>query len=135
MAAQSGRNLQILRGDGASPEVFTRVSGGREESFSINKELIDITDKSSSGWRTYLNGAAGLTSVSASVSGVHLDGVLIADVLAATQRNYQLDIDGVGVFEGAFMIPTYEASGAHSDAITYTVTLESSGVIAYTPEV
>jgi TP901-1 family phage major tail protein len=134
MAAKSGRSLIISRGDDQSPQTFTRISGGREESFTINNELIDITDKSDAGWRRYLEGVAGLKSVSVSVSGVMVDDTLINDALNQTKRDYQIDVDGEGVFEGGFMIASYEASGAHQDAITHTITLESTGPITYTPD-
>lgn len=134
MAARSGRKLQILRGDDASPQTFSRVSGGREESFTINQELLDITDKGDSGWRTYLEGEAGLSSVSVSVSGVSIDDDLVNDCLNKFARDYQIDIDDIGVFEGRFMLPSYEESGAHNNEITYTVTLESTGPVTYTPD-
>lgn len=134
MAAKSGRSLIISRGDDSSPQTFTRLSGGREESFTFNNELIDITDKSDSGWRKYLEGVAGLKSMSVSISGVMIDDTLINDVLNQTKRDYQVDIDGEGVFEGGFMIPSYEASGAHNGEITYTVTLESTGPVSYTAD-
>lgn len=134
MAAQSGRQLRILRSNSDSPETFTAITGAREESLSINNELIDITDKSSSGWRTYLSGVASMQSMTLSASGVTVDETMIEDMMAKTEKNYQLDINGLGVFEGAFMIPTLEQSGSHNGEITYSITLESSGAITYTSD-
>lgn len=134
MAAKSGRSLIILRGDDQSPQSFTRVSGGQEESFTFNNELIDITDKSDGGWRRYLEDVAGLKSMSVQISGVMIDDTLISDVLNQKKRDYQIDVDGEGVFEGGFMCPTYEASGNKDGAITYTITLESTGPVTYTAD-
>ena len=131
MAAQSGRQLRINRSNADSPETFTALTGAREESLSLNNELLDITDKDDAGWRSYLSGAVAMQSITLTASGVTVDDTLIQDWTNKVERNYQLDINGLGTFEGAFMIPTVEQSGAHNGEITYTVTFESSGAITY----
>jgi TP901-1 family phage major tail protein len=134
MAAASGRRLRILRGNDASPEVFSELSGAREESLSINNELLDITDKDSGGWRTYISGEVGVQSMSMSCSGVLIDDDMIQHLLNKIALNYQFEIENLGVFEGLFMIASMELSGAHEGVETYTLSFESSGAIAFTPE-
>ena len=139
MAAKSGRKIRILRGDGASPEVFTALSGAREDGITLNGELIDITDKQDGGWRTYLeeDGASpvespyGLQSMSISSSGVSVDATLINDWVNGIARNYQIEIGDEGTFEGRFMIASLEKSGAHNGEATYSLTLESSGAVSF----
>lgn len=130
MPAQSGRRLRIKRGDGASPEAFTAISGAREESYTINNELVDVTDKDDAGFRTYLS-EVGLKSISLSCSGVSQDAVLMQDTLNGTVKNYQIDIENVGTIEGAFAIASYEESGAHNGELTFSLSLESSGSFAF----
>ena len=139
MVAKSGRSLLIARGDGASPEVFTSLSGAREDGITLNGELIDITDKLDGGWRTYLEGDTaspfespyGLQSVSISSSGVSVDDTLINDWINGIPREYQITVGDEGVFEGRFMIASLEKSGAHNNEVTYSLTLESSGEVTF----
>lgn len=132
LGAKSGRQISIARGNNASPQVFTQISGAREDSLSINNELIDVTEKGDSGWRTYLNGVAGLQSMSMTCSGVTKDSVMISAALDKTANEYQFAIAGLGIFEGSFMIPSMEHSGSHNGEATFTVTFESTGPITFT---
>jgi TP901-1 family phage major tail protein len=132
LGAKAGRALRINRGNDASPQVFTPVSGAREDSISLNNELIDVTEKGDSGWRTLLNAVSGLQSMSMSCSGVVKDSVMISAWVNKTANEYQFEISGLGIFEGSFMIPSMELSGANAGEGTFSVTFESTGPITFT---
>ena len=59
MAAIAGRKVRIKRGS-------TAVAGARADSFTINNEPIDITEKDDAGWRKYL-ADVGVRSIDAEV--------------------------------------------------------------------
>lgn len=135
MVAQAGKQLLIKVGDGAGPEVFTTVAGLRSNSISINKETVDITNKGSTGqWRELLGGA-GVKSVSVSGSGVFLDDAseetVRADIFSDAITNYQILVPDFGTFTGAFEVTSIEYAGEYNGEATYSLSLESAGVIAF----
>lgn len=134
MAAQKGKDLLLKRGDGGSPESFTTIAGLRSTSISLSDEMVDITNKDSSNQRTLLGGA-GVNSVSISGSGVFTDGpseVALRTAFAdGTLDNYQVIIPDLGTYQGAFQITSLEYSGEFNGEVTYSVSLEGSGNIAF----
>jgi len=131
MAAVNGREMRIKLGNGASPEVFTAIAGAREESISAENGEIDITNKDSLGYRTLLTG--GTRTLSLSCSGVAENDVLFQAFIDGTIANYEIEFGDGGELAGAFQIRSYERTGEHADAETFSATIESSGVFSYTP--
>lgn len=133
MAAQIGSALLIKSGDGASPEVFTTIAGLRTKSISINGQEVDITNSDSSGKMRELLAGAGVQSVSISGSGVFLDGTpdqtLLDRVLAATLHNYEVTIPDFNTLTGLFLLTQLDYEGEHDGEVTYSMSLESGGVI------
>jgi len=132
---KSGRLFLLKEGDGASPESFTTIAGLRPTSFTVNGEMVDITNKDSAGWRELLP-EGGITSITISASGVALEAEdtqtnLRARAIDKTLNTYQLD-DGEDVLEGEFQVTSFEQSGGHDDEQQWTVTVESSGVVTVT---
>lgn len=110
------------------------VAGGREHGVTINGELLDITDKGSSGWRE-LMADVGVRSVDISVSGL-LDGDEIIDKAlgptTALLDDYEVRIEGLGTFAGTFALESPELSTPHDAPAEQNFTLKSSGVVAWT---
>ena len=135
MAAEKGRLFVIKRGDGATSEAFTTIGAMREKSLSINGETVDISSQDSE-WRTLLAGA-GLTSVTVSGSGVFTDTVtqvaMQTAAMAKTIGNYEIVFESGDKFAGAFQCASVEYSASHNAERTYSITLESSGTITFTP--
>lgn len=131
MAKQKGRLLRIKIGDGGDPESFTAIAGAREDSLSGENGEIDITNKDSSGFRELL--AGGTKSISLTVSGVMDDNVLLQEFFDGTITNYEIDYEGGSKIAAAFQVRSFENTGAHDDAVTFSGTLESSGTITFTP--
>jgi TP901-1 family phage major tail protein len=134
MAAQKGSEFLLKIGDGAGPEVFTAIGGFRSNSFKINNETVDITNKDSAGVRTLMAGG-GITSFSASGSGVFMDDTAFATAEAAargnTQDNWQIIVPDYGTYTGAFNLTGLEYAGEHNGEATYTINLESAGTISF----
>ena len=91
MAAISGRKVRIKRG-------ATAVAGARADSFTINNEPIDITEKDDLGWRKYL-ADVGVRSIDAEVEGILEDSTFLAlavGTASALLEAYTLEVDGIG---------------------------------------
>lgn len=134
MAAQSGADFLLSIGDGQPTEVFTVVGGFRSNSFNINNETIDITNKDSAGMRELLPGQ-GIQSFSASGSGVFVDDPQFAlahtAVQSKTADNWQVTIPDFGTYTGPFMITSLEFGGEHNGEMTYSISLESAGALTF----
>ncbi len=132
---QRGFNFVIYIGDGASPEVFTKLGSFRSNTLTFNGELVDVTDKNQAGWRLLMTGA-GLRSLTMSGSGIFTDTAdeetLRSQAFGQVLNNYQMRSDSGKQFEGAFLITQYERGGEHNSEETFSATLESSGAIVHT---
>lgn len=139
MAAIKGSKVVLKQGDGASPtEAFTAVAGARNVNVSLGGQEIDTTtaDDIQAGvtWRTYISGIA---DFSATMDGVIKDkdtfNGLAADRLNDTVRNYQVEIEGFGTYEGPCRITVFDVSGQFDDAATFNMTVRAAGAMTYTP--
>jgi len=140
MAAQKGS--AFLLKDNASGTPAT-IGGLRATSMTVNGEIVDITTKDSSAFvssgndigREILTGG-GVMSMSISASGVFTDGTDDENVRDAAFKGevnaYQLVFGNGDTIDGSFKITSYERSGEFNGEETYSLTLESSGVITYT---
>lgn len=135
MAAEKGRLFSLKRGDGATSEAFTTIAALRSSSISINGEMVDITNKDSSGERLLL-AAAGTVSVTVSGSGVFTDTatelLLSVSALARTLDNYEIIFESGDKYGAAFQVTTLEYAGEFNGERTYSLTLESSGTVTFT---
>ena len=127
--ADTGRDL-VMTIDG------TAIAGAQENGVSTDGSPVDITDKGDGGWRT-LADFAGMQSVDISVSGVWTDDVLRAAALGGTSlllATAELEYaDGATLAAaGGFYLASYEETGAHDGAVTFTASLQSSGAVTYT---
>ena len=133
MAAQKGAALLLKINTTGS--TFVTVGGLRSTSITLNDEAVDVTNKDSSGNRTLL-ADGGIHSVSVSGSGVFTDAAsetTLKDAMnASTFKTFQVIIPDFGTYQGSFMVASLEYAGEHNGEVTYSVTLESSGAIAFT---
>jgi TP901-1 family phage major tail protein len=113
----------------------TTVADCRTNTLRINHEMVDITNKSSAGYRTILEGA-GTKSVTLTLSGnvtndsgfETLQGYCNAGSINAHAMGWG---DG-DTLEGSFMASSFEVTGEHNGAQTFSITLESSGTWTFT---
>lgn len=113
----------------------TPVTGMRTKTITLNNEPIDITSDDDSGWRTFLSDDPALRSIDIAVEGVTKDAQLIE--LAATGGSglvsgYALEFDGLGTFTGDFYIGSLELGANYNEAVTFSCTIQSSGVADWT---
>ncbi|VAV88826.1 Gene Transfer Agent tail protein [hydrothermal vent metagenome] len=134
MAAEKGRAFLLKIGDGGNPEIFGVVGGMRSTSLRINNETVDVTNKTSGGWREILSGA-GVRKISLSGSGIFTDsiseGLLQAKALASSVDNYQVVFESGANFSGTFQVTSLEYAGDYNGERTYSIALESSGVVSF----
>lgn len=134
MAAEKGRAFLLKIGDGGSPETFDVVGGMRSTSLRINNEMVDVTNKTSGGWREILSGA-GIRKISLGGSGIFTDSIseelLQTKALASSVDNYEVVFESGDKFSGAFQVTSLEFAGDYNGERTYSIALESSGVVSF----
>ena len=133
MARESGRNLLLKSGSGGSA---VTLAGIMSHTFTINNEIVDITDKDDDGFRTLLANA-GLKSITISGNGNASDDTSFATLrtasLGATIDTYTLCLESGGdVIVGSFQVTSFELTGDHNTQTTFSITLESSGEYTFT---
>ena len=145
MAAQQGLDM-LLKIDISG--TLTTVGGLRSTSITMSDESVDITNKDSLGTRTLLAGG-GMNSISISGSGVFTDEASEAAVRTAfeLQKNvaangstaqtpafetFQFIIPALGAYAGLFQITSLEYAGEYNGEVTYSMSFESAGHIAFT---
>lgn len=138
MAVQAGKDL-LVKVDMTSDGQFDTIAGLRATRVSFNAETVDVTSlDSDGGWRELLVGA-GVRSAAISGSGVFRDE-------GTDERARQLFFDGLtpdfqviipdfGVVEGPFQVTSLEYAGSLNGEATYELSLQSAGVLVFTPAV
>lgn len=133
--AYKGR-LFVLKVDNAdSPSTYTQIAGLRNARLSVNNNPVDITNYGSSGYQELLEDG-GIQVYEVSGDGLITDdsktAQLASDANSRTKRRYQISSNTGDVFEGNFVITSFERSGGVSEAETFSVTLSSDGAITFT---
>ncbi len=133
MTAQKGKDLLIKIADGSG---YTTVAGLRTRRISFNAEAVDITHaESANRWRELLDGA-GVKRASVSGRGLFRDAssdVLIRQTFfEGAIIIYQIVIPSFGTVQGPFQIGSLEFAGEHNGELTYDMSLESAGELAFT---
>jgi|TARA_R110000822_G_C15240174_1_gene486276 TP901-1 family phage major tail protein len=135
MAKQLGRSLLLKIGDGASPDVYTAFAGLNSKSLTVNNSAIDVTtpDATTPGGALWAESLNGLKAVSVSGDGIFLDeaaqeGRLNTIAMAADpSANFQILVPGFGTYTGGFRVTSFEFGGETEGAVTFSLSLESSG--------
>lgn len=131
MAASSGRDFTISKAG-------TVLAGLRENSVSFDGSPVDITGKSSNGFRT-LASFSGVRSFEITASGF-LDDIVLQAIAADEDSTLLLTDITIEYADGAtcsgdVFLSSYQQSAPHETEVTYSVTLQSSGEWSYTPAV
>ena len=141
MAKQLGRALLVKIGDGAYPEVFTNLCGLNSKSLTINNSSIDVTtpDCTTPEGALWTATLAGLKNLSLSGDGFFEDSVAEArmNTVAMAADNavsMQVVVPDFGTYSGAFRIASLEFGGETEGGVTYSVSLESNGTVAFAAE-
>ena len=134
MAAQRGKDL-LLRCDAAGSGVFETVAGLRTRRIAFNAETVDVTDAESAGrWRELLGGA-GVQRAALSGAGVFKDAASDASVrqifFDGRIAAFQAVIPDFGRITGPFQVTALEYAGEHNGEVSFELTLESAGALAF----
>jgi TP901-1 family phage major tail protein len=135
MPAQRGRDL-LLKIDADGTSAHQTVAGLRSNTISFNAETVDVSHQESAGqWRELLAGA-GLRSAAIRGSGIFKDAAsdaLIRDCFfTGAIRSWQVIIPDFGIVAGPFQIASLEFGGRHDGEVTFELSLESAGLLAFT---
>jgi TP901-1 family phage major tail protein len=123
MTAQKGKDL-LLKVDSDGAGSFATVGGLRARTLAFNAASVDVTDQESAGrWRELLEGG-GIKTARLSGSGIFKDAA--SD---ETLRQYFF----AGTVEGPFQIASLEYGGQHDGEVSFDLSLESAGALAFTP--
>lgn len=137
MAVQDGRSFILRIWDSASPPAFTVIGGFTTNNLTINREPVDVTNKSTTNkWRQVAK--FGVRSIQVTGTGMFTDSAaentLVNEAMSndtTTLPEFQVVIPGLGTFEGAFHIDSLEYNGDDNAPVTYTITLSSADQIQF----
>jgi TP901-1 family phage major tail protein len=139
MAKQLGRALLVKIGDGEVSEAFANLCGLNSKSLTINNTAIDVTtpDCTAPEGALWTETLAGLKNVSVTGDGFFEDSTTEARMNtvamgADNKANFQVVVPDFGTYAGAFRITSLEFGGETEGGVTYSLSLESTGVITFT---
>jgi TP901-1 family phage major tail protein len=132
MAAQKGKDLLLKMHDG---DALVTVAGLRSRQIAFNAQSVDVTHAESAGlWRELLAGA-GVRRAAVTGSGVFKDAASDALVRAAffsgALPECQIVIPDFGTVTGPFQVTALEIGAEHDREVTFDLTLESAGALAF----
>ena len=116
MGAQKGKDLLLRAGDGAGG--FVAVAGLRTRQITLNAETVDVTNADSSGSGVFRDQASDLR-----LRSIFFEGVI---------ESFQVVVPAFGTLEGPFQIASLEYRGDHAGEVTFDISLDSAGVLAFT---
>jgi len=132
MTNYKGRDFLLKNGTWSGG---TTVADCRTHAVRLNNETVDITNKSSGGYRTLLEGA-GTRSVQVTFGGVVSNDAgfeaFQGYAFANSINSHALGWGDGDTLEGSFQVTSYELTGEHNGEQTFTATLESSGSWTFT---
>lgn len=126
MSAHVGRDVTVTwKG--------TAVTGLKEKKINMNDEPIDITTSEDAGVQTLLD-ATGQDSVELSLTGVTKDDVLKTDWFnRSRQGTLVITYPNGSTLSGTFQMSNFKEGAPYKEAITFEVTMKSSGTFTFTP--
>lgn len=139
----NGQKLLVQIGDGAEPEVFAvdcLINSERGIQFSSDTNEIvvpDCDDPDAPAWKESTK-----DGLSATVSGAGMLHTTSVETWfdwfrSKDTKNVRVKVDvsaanGGGYWQGAFHLTAFEITGNRNDKATVSVTLTSSGIVAWT---
>lgn len=131
MAGVDGFGTEFQRGDGGSPETFTKISGRLEISGpALSREVYDATDHDSpGGWEEAVAGIKRSGEVSFDIHyepSVH--DTLVGDLDDTQPRNYRLVFPDGAQWAFAAWMTGFEPTAPHDELLTASLTFKITGV-------
>lgn len=114
---------------------YTTVAALRATSITLNKAVVDITNKDSAGWSEALPGG-GVKSAAISAGGVYSDDAsqvaLITAFNADTHWNAQIIDENGNTWEGAWNVDSLAFAGDNNAEQTFEISMSSSDPVTFT---
>lgn len=137
-----GKNILLYIEDAVTPGQYNLVAGMQANSAEWSKETVDVTDKQSAPDRTLAD--FGVRQMSVSGNGVTEEDTQLLRIEDAFQGtggaifNFRIEM-GLGTqkrrWQGPFAIASFSRTGEYNGADTFSLSLESAGVITRTNKV
>ncbi|MEU1219227.1 phage tail tube protein [Streptomyces microflavus] len=132
MAGMDGFGVQLQRGDGEGPEVFTAIADITNLSGpGLSRETLDVTSHGSpDGWMEFLGGLKDPGEVTADINyQPSLHDTLVADFDDTAPRNYKIVFPDAGATTWAFpaIITGFEPEAPYDDKAAASLTFKVSG--------
>ena len=130
--------LKVNTGTIAVPTYVT-LGGLKASNFSIKTNGVEVTNVGSANWRELLD-TAGHKSANISGNGEFINDTawqfIRTNFLAQILTGFEI-INGAtgGTWAGLFKITTLDTAGDMASAVKFTIALESSGPMVFTPPV
>lgn len=127
MVAAAGRQVNLTWNG-------TPLLGVREKGLALNGEPINVTSDEDGGWRTLIPDVPNEDQVEVKLSGVSKDERLKTDWFNRTRtRAAVFTYPNGATVTGTFMIANFSEGIPYNNAITFEATLQSHGVVTFTP--
>jgi len=129
--------LVIKQGDGASPEVFTKVGiamVSRSWNQTASTTTVTTPDQDDEDAVVYEQKIPSTQTASASGKG-KIDKSKVANMQAklGVTANYELDETGVGTWKGPFILTQFNRTGERANTWDVDITLEAADNLTFTP--
>jgi len=133
MSGKGGKDFLLKVEDTAGSGTYTTLGGLRSKGFTRSAEAIDATEHGSNQAKELLNNA-GIKSMSISGSGIYQNAVTLTRVEDAfetqTLTSFRIVDDDAGrIYTALWKIVSIERGGEYNAEQTYSISLESSGVV------
>ena len=135
LAAQAGQDLLVKIDNGTG--TLVTVAGLRTRQMTFNADVVDVTDQDSVGrWRELLAGA-GARHATISGTGIFKDAASDALVQQAffngAIKQFSFVVPEFGTLQGPFCITALVYKADHAAEVVFDLTVESAGVMSFTP--
>lgn len=142
MSKNCGKTLLLYIENSGSPGQYDLMGGMESNDFTVNKELVEVTDKQTAPWVTKVD--CGVRSASASGNGTFEVGnaALLQAFLSilgagpsSAIANFRISFGSATNperIQGPFGITSFQRTGEFKGAETFSLSLESCGVLSYT---
>ena len=133
MPAQKGRSLLVYVQINGT---YQKIEGQRTGNFTLNNSPVDVSTKDTNNWRELLENG-GLSTIGISVDGVDQNAPYLEqlrqDSVVNNHNMYQIVMPNGAYFQVRMMIASLQQQGNYDGALTYNLSLESSGQPTYVP--
>jgi predicted secreted protein len=124
--------LLILIGDGGAPETFAEPCGLTARSFQLGSALRQQA-VIGGDWDEADAGALSCSLSGSGVMAVESYDVWHDWIVSRQPQNVQIQLQGVGTYQGAFLLSQLSLQGSHGARVAIELAMASAGAVVFTP--